>query len=123
MKCRAFVLASVRIRAAICAWLMLFASTTPAAIVEVSGTGELVTESMIDDFIDNCPHCDGRFFVTKAVPGHEQDSRESPLLQAMNERQNVTLSATIQTNNPPFEQVVLPFGSPIGWELPGPPIP
>ena len=78
---------------------------------------------MIDDFVDNCPHCDGLFFVTKAVPGHQQDSREFPLLQAINERQNVTLTATIQTNNPPFEQVVLPFGSPIGWELPGPPIP
>ena len=113
----------VRVGAGIAAWVMLCAGSARAAIIEVSGVGELVTESMIDDFVANCPNCGGVFFVTKAVPGHEHDSRESVLLQAINERPNVTLSATIQTNNPPFEQALVPFGSPIGWELPGPPIP
>ena len=63
------------------------------------------------------------FYTHKVTTEAEQNSRRSVLLQAFNERPNVTLIATIQTNNPPFEQVLLPGNSPIGWEKPGPPIP
>ncbi len=118
-----FTVPMMRLAAVIAVWIALFACVSRAAIVEVSGAGEFVTAQMIQDFVAQCPNCQGKFYVNKATPGHDQDARMSLLIQGIDERANVVLSTQIQTNNPPFEQVQLPFNSPIGWELPGLPIP
>ncbi len=120
VKCHFGVFNLVRVAAGIASLVLLCVCATRASIVDISGAGELVTQSMMDAFVSQCPNCAGRFYVNKVTAGHEHDSRESFVLQSINEQQNVSLSSEIQTNNPPFEQVVITDpNSSIGWEKPG----
>ncbi len=103
--------------------MLLIASGARAAIVEVLGAGEFVSQSTMDAFVSQCANCGGIFYVNKVTLDHQNDGRVSVSLQAINEQQQVTLSSSIQTNNPPYEQASVPSGSPIGWEKPGATIP
>jgi hypothetical protein len=115
-------------------FITLLASSGQARIVEVSGSGEFLSETMIQQHLDACATwppagCAGVFYTHKNTEPGNRYSRPSYLLQAIDEQQNIQAMddqqnlVAITTNNPPYEQVQLPWNSPIGWEKPGPTIP
>jgi hypothetical protein len=109
--------------------IALFASPAQARIVEVSGAGEFLTETTIQEYLNQCAGCAGVFYTHKNSEAGLAYSRTSFLLQAIDEQQGIQARdnqgnlVVTATNNPPYEQVQLPHNSPIGWEKPGPPVP
>jgi hypothetical protein len=97
--------------------LLLFAAVCRGEIVGFTGPAEIVDSFLAGHTPEN------PFYVHKVTPEATANSRKSVLLQAINEQQGVVLGSVIETNNPPSAQVAIPFGSPIGWERPGTPIP
>jgi hypothetical protein len=131
MNCRASVSTAVLVGAGIAAWIVLCANAAQSAIVEISGAAE---PSPLNSYLaGNSPA--NPFYVHKATiesqtcggnpsaPYRQENCPLSTNLQAIDEQQQVTLSSPVATSNPGFAQVPLPFGSPYGWQKPGPTIP
>jgi hypothetical protein len=134
MKRRASICRAVMKRASAAFFIALLASSGQARIVEVSGSGEFVTETMIQQHLDACATwppagCAGVFYTHKVTQPGLRYARSSDLLQAIDEQQEIQARdsqgdlVSITTNNPPYEQVQVPWNSPVGWEKPGPTIP
>jgi hypothetical protein len=92
------------------------------------GPGSLPNEGTGYGFINQHDYDYWRgIFGNRTVYAHKANAAgiaygfTSPLLQAIDEQQDVVLSSPLATNNPPNAE--MSPGSPVGWEKPGPTIP